>query len=515
MTSSIKFIVAAGITAFSASLAFAEEEVHWDVVDAIMDEAFNNSDVMENAGWLTDVYGPRNAKSASYIAAAEWARDRLKQYGLKNAHLEPYKFGVGYENEYVSVHMMTPKYMPIIAYPATWSSGTDGEVRGHAVYINLDEIRSEADLEPYRGKLENAIVLKHPKQPVPQRFDPPATRYTKEQLDDMAKIKVGSRKREVRGTGQRENYKGFSINDVVKFLFDEGAIAMLRTDGRSDFGTVVVENNDYTLRNRLWEESVTFRPTELVIAAEHYNRIMRVLEKDIPVELQLDIRVSFNTGDLNDYNVVAEIPGTDLADEIVLIGGHLEANPAGQGAADDVAGVVACMEAVRIFEALDLKPRRTIRIGLWGGHEMGVFGNTSHVARNFADVKTKEYKKDYDNLSAYFNFDHGSGRIRAVPIQGSGALRAIFGEWMKPLHNLGMTHLFDYGSEHESYSEVGLPSYYFVQDRMDTRQYHANMDTFDRLVEEDLMANAVIIATFTYHAAMRDEMLPRFAPRPW
>jgi len=177
----------------------------------------------------------------------------------------------------------------------------------------------------------------------------------------------------------------------------------VRTDGRSDFGTVVVENNDYTLSNRLWEKDAPFRPTELVMAAEHYNRIMRILEKDVPVEMQLEVRVSFTTDDPYDYNVVAEIPGTDLADEIVLLGAHLQANPAGTGAADDAAGVVICMEAVRIFEALGIKPRRTVRIGLWGGHEMGVFGNTSHVRKNFADATTKEYKKDYDNLSAYFN----------------------------------------------------------------------------------------------------------------
>ena len=251
------------------------------------------------------------------------------------------------------------------------------------------------------------------------------------------------------------------------------------------------------------------------MAAEHYNRIMRILEKDIPVEIEIDLRVRFTDDDPYDYNVVAEIPGTDLADEIVLLGGHLQANPAGGGAADDAAGVVTSMEVVRIFKALGIKPRRTIRVGLWGGHEMGVFGNTSHVRENFADAETQEYKKDYDKLSAYFNVDAGSGRIRAVSIQGDERLRGIFTEWIKPLHNLGMRHLFSYGSTHEAYSEVGLPSYYFVQDRMDERQYHANMDTFDRLVAEDLMANSVILATFVYHAAMRDELLPRFAPRPW
>jgi len=495
----------------------AEEKVRWDVVDKMMEEAFENSQVMENASWLTDVFGPRNAKSPSYIASAKWARDRLKGYGLSNAVLEPYKFDVGYVYEYISVHMMSPQYMPIIAYPATWSAGTDGKVRGQAVYINFDEINSEADLKQYRGKLRNAVILTHPKQILTQRFDAPATRYTEEELDEMARIPVGPRvteERRRRERGESESER-ISRQEIIDFVFGEGCAAIVRTDGRSDFGTVVVENTDYTLTNRLWEKDAPFRPTELVMAAEHYNRIMRVLEKDIPVEMELDVRVSFTTDDPNDYNVVAEIPGTDLADEIVLLGAHLQANPAGAGAADDAAGVVVCMEVVRIFKALGIEPRRTVRIGLWGGHEMGVFGNTSHVSKNFADAKTKEYKKDYDNLSAYFNVDHGSGRIRGVSIQGNETIRGIFTEWMKPLHNLGMTHLFATGMTHESYDEVGLPSYYFVQDRMDTRQYHSNMDTYDRLVPEDLMANSVILATFVYHAAMRDERLPRFVPPPW
>lgn len=490
----------------------AQESVHWDVVQEMMEEAFENSHVMENASWLTDVFGPRNAKSPGYIAAAKWARDRLKEYGLTNARLEPYEFGVGYVNEYISVHMMTPQYMPIITYPATWSKGTNGKVRGQAVYINFSEISSEQDLARYKGKLKNAVILTHPKQKITPRFDPPATRYTKERLDEMAEIPVGPRKTEER---RRKRSQGLSKQNILDFVFGQGAIAIVRTDGRSDFGTVVIENNRYTLDKRLWEVNAPAPPTELVFAAEHYNRIMRVLEKDIAVEMELEVRVSFSRDDLTDYNVVAEIPGTDLAQEIVVLGGHLQANPAGTGAADDASGVVVSMEAVRILKTIGAKPRRTIRVGLWGGHEMGVFGNTSHVRKNFADAKIKEYKKDYHNLSAYFNVDHGNGRIRGVSIMGNESIRGIFTEWMKPLHTLGMTHLFSYGMVHESYEEVGLPGYYFVQDRMDTRQYHSNMDVYDRLVEEDLMVNSVILATFVYHAAMRDEKLPRVYPLPW
>ena len=491
----------------------AQEAVHWDVVDQIMEEAFENSDVMENASWLVDVFAPRNTKSPGYIAAAEWARDRLQDYGLANARLEPYDFGVGYVNEYVSVHMTSPQYMPIIAYPATWSAGTDGKVNGHAVYMNFDEIVTSSDLEPFRGKLQNAIIFTESKRSLTPHFEPPATRFTTEQLDEMAKIPIGPKIGKKERPHPREGK--LPQQQIVDFVFGEGALVIVRTDGRNDFGTVAIENTRYTLDNKLWELNAPRRPTELVMAAEHYNRILRILEKDIPVEIEVELRVSFSDDDLTDYNVVAEIPGTDLADEIVLLGGHLQANPAGGGAADDVAGVAVCMEVVRIIKKLGIKPRRTIRVGLWGGHEMGVFGNKSHVRNNFADPDKQEYKKDYNNFSAYFNLDHGNGRIRGVSIQGNESLRAIFTAWMRPLHNLGMSHLFSSGMTHEAYEEVGLPSFYFVQDRMDNRQYHSNMDAFDRLVAEELMANTVILATFVYHAAMRDQLLPRFAPLPW
>ena len=508
------FVVGIFLIMVSASPGLAQEPVYWDVVDKIMEEALENSQVMENASWLADVFGPRNAKSPSYLAAAEWAKQRLIEYGLSNARLEPYEFGVGYVNEYISVHMMAPQYMPIIAYPATWSAGTDGRVRGQVVYINFDAIATEADLEPYRGKLRNAVVFTHPKQELTPHFEPMATRFTEEQLDEMAKIQIGPRvpeeRRERRPTGEK-----LSRQQIIEFVFAEGAVAIVRTDGRNDFGTVAVENTGYTLDTRPWEENALPPPTELVMAAEHYNRIMRILEKDIPVALELEVKVTFTRDDLTDYNVVAEIPGTDLANEIVVLGGHLQANPAGTGATDDAAGVVVAMEVVRIFKVLGIKPRRTVRVGLWGGHEMGLFGNRSHVRKNFADLEKREYKPDYARLSAYFNVDHGGGRIRGVSIMGNEVIRSIFTEWMKPLHNLGMSHLFTTGMAHEAYAEVGLLGFYFLHDRMATRQYHSNMDVYDRLVPEDLMANSVILATFVYHAAMRDEKLPRIAPLPW
>jgi carboxypeptidase Q len=504
------------ILILSASSISAQEPIYWDVVQKIMEEEFENSHAMDNASWLSDVFGARNSKTPSYIEAAKWVKERLEEYGLSDARLEPYEFGTGWENKYTSVHLMAPNYMPIIAYPAPWTAGTDGKVRAPVIYINFNEITSEADLQQYRGKLRDKIIFTVAKQDITPHFEPMARIFTKEQLDEMAQIPIGPRASEERYRRRSRDEDRLSRKQIVDFVAAEGAVAVVRTDGRRDFGTVDAGVDGYTVSNRLWEVDVTPPLADLVMAAEHYNRIMRILEREIPVEMEVEIRVNFIRGDPHDYNVVAEIPGSDLAHEIVVCGAHLQSEPVGTGATDNAAGTVVAMEAVRILKTLGVKPRRTIRVGLWGGHEMGLFGNRAHVRKHFADPETKEYKADYHNLCAYFNVDHGSGRIRGVSIMGSEATRSILAEWIKPLKALGMSHLFTTGMAHEAYSEVGLPGFYFVQDRMDMEtNVHSNMDMYDRLVEENLMVNSVILATLVYHAAMRDEKLPRIAPLPW
>ncbi len=494
----------------------AQEKVYYDVVQKIMDESFANNEVMENASWLTDVFGPRGAKTPGYYAAAEWVKEKLDDYGVPNAHLEPYEFGIGWENTYTSLHMISPRYMQIVAYPALWSKGTNGKVLSPVVYVNFDEIASESDLEQYRGNLHNAIIFTTPKQEITHRFTPLNERLSDEQLDEMSKIPVGPRVTQVH-RGRRSEDDRLSRQQIIDFVFGEGAVAIVRTDGQSSYGSVRVENSRYTMETRPWEQGAKPNPTELIMIAEHYNRIMRILEKGIPVEMEIEVRVSFNRDVPNDFNVIAEIPGTDLANEIVLFGGHLQANPAGTGAIDNGAGVVATLEAARTLMAIEVKPRRTIRVGFWGGHEMGTIGNRAHVRENFADPITKEYKKDYDNLSAYYNIDIGTGGIRGVSIMGNELLRSIFTEWMKPLKNLGMTHLFTTGMEHEAYREVGLLGFYFDHDRkeIDDMNSHSNMDTYERLVPEGLMQASVVLTSFVYHTAMRDDKLPRVAPLPW
>ncbi len=511
MTVARLVVIGCSLPLLAAALLPIQEPVHWDIVDQLLDEAFNNSQVMENAGWLTDVFRPRNSKSSGYRAAAEWARQRLEDYGLSEARLEPFEFGRGWENRYSSFHMVEPQYMPIIGYPAAWSAGTNGKVRLQAIHVDLAEIESAADLDPYRQEIPGKVVLIEALRDLSDQYGPSITPYSEAEFDDMARIPIGPAEPRQR----RRRGDGLTLEQRIDLVLEAGAAAVARTDGSHAFGTVDGAVNGYAMVRRMWEMSAPPPITEWILAAEHYNRMVRILGMGLGVEMEAEVRVDFPGDDPTDYNVIAEIPGTDLGDELVLVGGHLQSEPIGTGASDDAAGVVTAMEVVRIFQALGIKPRRTIRIGLWGGHEMGLFGNRSHVRQNFADLENREYKADYDKLSAYFNVDNGAARIKGVSVQGSEAIRGIFTEWIKPLHNLGMRHLFTTGMAHEAYQEVGLAGFYFRQDRRDDRRYHSNMDVYDRLIPEDLMANSVILATFVYHAAMRDEMLPRVAPKPW
>ena len=406
--------------------------------------------------------------------------------------------------------MTAPKYMRVIGYPASWTAGTNGKVRADVFYMNFDEITSEADLEHYRGKLRDRIVFIRPAQEISPHFEANPVTWTEERLDEMEKIPIGPRiSEERRRRGPNELKK-----QMIDFVFAEGAAAIVHPDERHYYGTVAPGN--YNGVEKPWEDK-PLQPTELVLAVEQYNRILRILEKDIPVETEIDIRTTVYRGESVDHNVIAEIPGSDRAHEIVIIGGHLQSDYVGTGAIDNAAGSVTAMEAVRILKAIGVKPRRTIRVGLWGGHEIGLVGNRSHVRKNFADPEAKEYKKDYDNLSAYFNVDIGPGSIRGVSIMENEALRGILSEWIKPLHNLGMSHLFTTGFAHEAYKEVGLIGFYFNHDRkeIDDWNAHTNMDVYERLFPEGLMQATVVLATLAYHAAMRDEKLPRVWPLPW
>jgi Zn-dependent M28 family amino/carboxypeptidase len=254
---------------------------------------------------------------------------------------------------------------------------------------------------------------------------------------------------------------------------------------------------------------------EMEVAAEHFGRIARLLEANVEVEVELDTKTQF-LDDLTGYNVVAEIPGTDkkLKSELVMLGGHLDSWHAATGATDNAAGTAVMMEAVRILQAAGLKPRRTIRIALWGAEEQGLHGSKNYVKKHFGDPESMKLLPDHARLSAYYNVDNGTGKIRGVYLQENSAVRPIFEAWLKPFHDLGartVTLRNTGGTDHLSFNAVGLPGFQFIQDDIDydTRTHHTNMDTYERLQEDDLKQAAVIVATFVYHTAMREEKLPR------
>jgi len=383
--------------------------------------------------------------------------------------------------------------------------GTNGPVTGEVV---LAPIETEADFATWRGKLKGKFVMVSPMRPIEPRFQADARRLTAEELDAMS-IEAD---RMPRGGGRRGGGPGVAglgfMQQRADFFKAEGVAALIDASRLGDLGTVFVSG----VRGRTPE---TRSPVpEVTFGIEHYGRIVRMLEKHVPVTLEMDIRNTFYDADQNTFNVVGEIAGTDKADEVVMIGGHFDSWHTATGATDNASGSAVMMEVMRILKASGVRLRRTVRVGLWGGEEQGLLGSRAYVTEHFADRQTMQLKPEHAKLSAYFNHDNGSGAIRGVYLQGNEAAAPIFSAWMQPFRNLGMETLNvndTGGTDHLSFDAVGLPGFQFIQDPLDynTRTHHSNMDLYERAVAADLRQNAVIIATFVYHAANREEPFPR------
>ena len=477
------------------------EPVDLQAVYKIKDEGLQRSKVMEIASYLTDVYGPRLTGSPDIRRAGEWAVKELQSWGLANVKLEPWTgFGRGWTNERFSAHMTAPATSTLIGYPKAWTPGTNGVVKGEAIVARLD---SPSDLETWRGKLKGKFVLTAAARPVTPHFSPQAERFTDAELANLARQPVSSG----RGRGGAPTTPQSFTRDRTAFLVAEGVLATIEP-GRGDGGTVFVQSGGS--RNAQDPPTVP----QVVLTPEHYNRMIRILDKKIPVMLEMEIRNSFNDGDAGSFNVVAELRGTGKADELVMIGAHFDSWHTGTGATDNAAGSAVMMEAMRILKATGLPLRRTVRMGLWTGEEQGFFGSRAHVAANFGDRQTLVTKPGHTKFSVYFNVDNGGGAIRGVYLQGNEAVAPMFRAWMEPFANLGMTTLAirnTSGTDHLSFDQVGLPGFQFIQDELeyDARTHHSNMDVYDRLQAEDMMKNAVIVASFVYHAANRDQLMPR------
>lgn len=506
MVSRFRILLLVCVIGFSLAL-FPQEPVDLGVITRIKQEGLKNSRVMETLSYLTDVYGPRLTGSPNLQKAEQWCVEQLEAWGLSNAHLETWGvFGRGWAVERFSAEMVSPVYMNLIAYPKAWTPGTDGEISGKPVLLDLDE----ENFDQYSGKLEGAIVMLGKPETVELRFKADGSRYDEEKLAELAEAPEPLAKSPWADRRKRWMERRRKQRKMAEFLAKEHVGVVLEAGSIPD-GTLRVMSGGSRKRS-------SDRPSlpTLVVAPEHYNRIARLLEKWKDVELTVNIQNQFFDDDSLGYNVIAEIPGSDrrLKKELVMLGAHIDSWHSGTGATDNAAGSAVMMEAVRILKAIDVHPRRTIRLALWSGEEQGLLGSRGYVKKHFGDPETMELKPDHKNLSAYYNLDNGSGKIRGIYLQGNDACRPIFEAFFKPFHDMGATTVTirnTSGTDHLSFDRLGLPGFQFIQDPLEyfARTWHTNMDTYDHASPSDLMQASVIVAAIVYHTAMRDEKIPR------
>ncbi len=491
-------------TFLPAQLLSADEPVDLEAVARIRDEGIRNSKVMETLAHLTDNFGARLTGSPQLKAAMEWCAERLKGLGLANAHLDPWgDFGRGWEIEKASVHMIKPAYYPITAMPEAWTGGSGGVIKGTPILFNAVSTKA---LEAYKGKLKGAIVLLGDKADVRNHYTPAAVRHSEEDLKKLTQMRLPG----ARGGGDMLAHVGRTSKNMkfLDFLEKEG-VAVILKPGRGSDGTFTVQKGgSYKVGD---PEGLC----KLSVVPEHYNRLVRLLEKKVPVEMEIEVKVRFHEKDTKGYNVIAEIPGTDrkLKNEVVMLGGHIDSWHGATGATDNGAGVSVAMEALRILKTLDLAPRRTIRIALWDGEEQGLLGSGGYVKKHFGGLEG-EVKPAHSKVSAYFNLDNGTGKVRGIYMQGNDQVRPIFTAWLKPFHDLGANTVSIRGSlstDHRTFDSAGIPGFTFIQDPIAyrARTWHTNMDDLDHIEPGDLMQASVIMASFVYHAAMRSEKIPR------
>jgi carboxypeptidase Q len=517
------------ILLLASGIAVAQERVDPDAAGRIRDAALNHSQIMNMVGYLTDIAGPRLTGSPNLKLAEEYARDKLREWGLVNAHLEAWgPFGRGWSLEGVAANMLSPGFSPLIAYPKAWSPGTNGKVRGEVVFLDA---KSATDLDKYKGKLKGKIVLFSPVRRVDPLFDPPAQRQTDEQLQRLANAQPSGESRPFQFTPEQRaaeelNYRKWQL------LQSENAAVVLEPSYR-DAGTVYVTSATvpyppevpYEKRAPAWDLSPPVVTPQANVAAEQYNRIVRLVMRGIPVQLEVNIAVRFSEDDPMSYNVIAEIPGTDLKNEVVMVGGSIDSWHTGTGATDNATGAATALEVIRILQSLDLKPRRTIRIGLWSAEEQGSLGSRAYVAARFGRKQNAadsplgrdrfQLKPEHEKFDAYFNFDYGTGRIRGLYLQGNEAARPIFRDMLEPCKDLGAStlSLANIGAtDHIPFDEMGLPAFQWIRDYMEgdnTRAPHTNMDTYDHVLEDDLKQSVAVAATVVYQLAVREERVPR------
>jgi carboxypeptidase Q len=515
--------------------AQSSEKLDLAVIAQIRDEGLNRSQVMDHISWIADVYGPRLTGGPGILQASDWAIKKFQEWGLANAHREHFQFGRGWSLERFHATMIEPQVEPLIGVPGSWTPSTNGTITAEVVRVQID---SEDDFAQYKGKLAGKIVLLQPAREVRMLDGLIVSRMGEKEIAEAMTTPIpparGGGRAPAAGGGRGRRGGQSVANRIPAFLkaegvaaiFNRGSDALTASIGsglsiqqqRVDGGTIFPSGGGSRTA-----DPASGIPT-VTLAVEHYNRMIRILEKGIPVKVELNVQAKFyeETEPGLGFNTIAEIPGTDpvLKDEIVLLGAHFDSVSASPGATDNATGSAAMMEAMRILKAVGVKPRRTIRIGLWGGEEQGLLGSRAYAREHFGDPATMQLKPAHEKISVYFNSDNGTGRIRGVWLQGNLAAGRIFEQWIEPLKDLGVEALAPRSvssTDHVSFDNLGIPAFQFMVDRLEynSRTHHSNMDTVDRVQRDDMVQHATVIAVFAYNAAMRDERIPRKPlPRP-
>jgi len=548
-----------------------------DAIARIIKEEKDNSQVMQTLSYLTDVIGGRLTNSPSMKRANEWTRDTLTSWGLQNGHLEAWgPFGRGWTLKHFSAQIVEPQAIPLIAYPKAWSPGVkvmpelaadpkskkkpaahapapSTVVTGDVVYLDAKTL---ADLDKYKGQLKGKIVLMSPAVEVKALFAPLGTRRDETNLLALANANPpgqgggfgggggGGAGRGPGGgqmTAAERRQQQFELSKFTarraNMLIEEGAAVLVDASPRGTGGTIFVQSASVAQPEPATIEEMTTLPRrsaynakdeammlpQITVSVEQYNRMMRMIQQGEKLKMTVDLAVEYQDQDNMGYNTVAEIPGTDLKDEVVMLGGHMDSWHSGTGATDNGAGVAVAMEAVRIIQSLGLKPRRTIRIALWTGEEEGLLGSRAYVTQHFgeltggaggfggggaggaggggnppAPVKLTTLP-DYEKFSGYFNLDNGTGKIRGVYLQGNAGVREQFSQWLVPFRDMGASTITisnTGGTDHQSFDRIGLPGFQFIQDEIeyDTRTHHSNQDVYDRIQADDMKQAATIMA---------------------
>ncbi|MDR0845439.1 MAG: M20/M25/M40 family metallo-hydrolase, partial [Tannerella sp.] len=496
------------LTGFAACLFVslnAQTRLPDEIAYKIKNEAFSNSKVEETAQWITDFLGPRLAASHNGLRAETLVKNKMEEFGLSNARREfaaNFPKG-GWNNERTYIALTAPYYTAFAATPKAWSGSTSGLVKGEAIYLNVEK---EEDLRNYKGKLGGKIVLSPVTSTYAINFEPLASRLTQERLDEIAKDPRGQQAPAFRQSRPAPNAALLQLRDKInQLLKEEKPLAVL--SGNGTFNVPMSSGIQY----------VAGQPEpapDITLPIEDHGRLVRLVQKDIPVELELDIKNVFSPADSLIYNVIAEIPGTDpkLKNEVVLIGAHLDSWHGGTGGADNASGCIVMLEAMRIIKATGVSPRRTIRIALWGGEEQGLYGSRGYAQNLLYDRKENIKLPDYDKFVLYLNMDNGSGRFRGIYLEENDMAVPFFKTWKEPFESLGFTTLSlrrTGSTDHVSFNTLGLPAYQFIQDGLEYgRTYHTLMDTYERLSLEDLRINAALVAWFALNAANDNARIP-------